>query len=343
VAAVPQLYSGLTNAQRNYYAMMLLERAYPYMPMFGPFGGAVKVSIPEHMGTTAEWRAYGGTNVSTTGAGLALALTALTEGAAPAQTQIVVEKVTQAVAQYGAWVALSDLMVHQGIDPIWTEAYELLGEQAGQTLHTKLISALSGGGSAVVQYASTATIRGTGAGGIAAGMTMNGAEVREAVRTLARAKAPRFPDGYYHGLIHVDAAYDLKNDADWKNMNVYQGGNADAGNSMTKGTIGALHGVLFEESTDAPYFANGGLGGTVNVYGTLIFGPRWFGIVDLAAQKTPSINADKGTGMKVTGVPVETATKDDPLGQFGVAGWKCGFAALPLSPWKAVRIESAAS
>jgi N4-gp56 family major capsid protein len=231
-------------------------------------------------------------------------------------------------------------MVHQGIDPIWAEAYELLGEQAGQTLHTKLISALSGGGTAVIQYAGTTpTTRAT----ITAAEKMTGGEIREAVRTLAKAKAPRFPDGFYHGLISVDAAYDLKNDADWKNMNIYNGGNADGGNSIVKGEIGSLHGVKFIESTDAPFFAIGTGGAVVPVFGTLIFAPRWFGIVDLAAQKIPNLNDRTGKGIQVTGVPVETETKDDPLGQFGVAGWKTSFAAVPLAPWRAVRIESSAS
>jgi N4-gp56 family major capsid protein len=92
-----------------------------------------------------EWRVYGGSAVATTGAGLALATTALTEGVPPTESQITVAKVTKAVQQFGAFVKLSDLLVHQGIDPIWAEAFAMLGEQAGQTLHTLLMNDLAGG------------------------------------------------------------------------------------------------------------------------------------------------------------------------------------------------------
>jgi N4-gp56 family major capsid protein len=152
--AAPQTYTGMSAAQRTAYSMMLIERAYPYMPMFGAFGGGQKSSIAAHQGTTMEWRTYGGATVATTGAGLSLATTALTEGVPPAESAITAAKLTKAVAQHGAWVKLSDLLVHQGIDPIWSEAYELLGEQAGQTLHTLLINDLAAGTN--VQYAGAA-------------------------------------------------------------------------------------------------------------------------------------------------------------------------------------------
>lgn len=316
--------------------MALLQRAYPYTLMFGAFGGGQKASIPKRNGTTMEWRIYGGSAVGTTGAGLALATTALTEGVAPAETAITAAKVTKAIGQYGAWVKLSDLLVHQGIDPIWTEAYELLGEQAGQTLHTLLINDLAGGTN--VQFASTAVSRVT----VTAAMVLNGAEIREAVRTLRRAKVPTFPDGYYHGLGHTDQAFDLQNDPDWKNMNAYNGGAASGGNSMVKGTVGALHGVLWEISTDAPFFDNAGAAG-VDVFGALIFGPRWFGTVELDAQPTPSVSDSGDSGIKVTGVPVETPTKDDPLGQFGVAGWKCTYGGKILREWVGLRLETGAT
>ncbi|HEY5420142.1 MAG TPA: N4-gp56 family major capsid protein [Marmoricola sp.] len=334
--AVPQTLAGMSAAQRNAYNMVLLQRALPYTPMFGSFGGSQKASIAKHQGTTMEWRVYGGTTVATTGAGLALATTALTEGVPPAETAITAAKVTKAVLQYGAWVKLSDLLVHQGIDPIWAEAYALLGEQAGQTLHTLLINDLAGGTN--VQYAGAATSRVT----VASTMILNGAEIREAVRTLKRAKVPRFGDGFYHGLIHPDQSYDLQNDADWKNMNVYNGGSANNGNSLVKGTIGALHGVLFEESTDAPFFAGAGATGA-NVYAALIYAPRWFGTVGLEAQPTASVTDQGDSGIRISGVPVETPTKDDALGQFGVAGWKTSYGAKILREWVGLRIETGAT
>jgi len=313
--------------------MTLLDRAYPFTPMFRD---AQKSSIPEHMGTTSEWRIYGGSTVATTGAGLALATTALTEGVPPAETAMTVAKVTKAVQQYGAYVKFSDLLVHQGIDNIWDEAFGALGEQAGQTLHTLLVNDLSGG--TAVQYASTAVSRVT----VTAAMIVNGAELREARRTLARAKVPRFPDGFWHALIHPDVVSDLMNDTDWKAMNTYQGGQALSGNSMIKGEVGSLHGFKFIESTDAPKFSGAGSGGA-DVYGTLLYGPGWYGTVDLDFQGTPTISPENQRGMRISGIPAGTQSHADPLGQYGIAGWITTYGGVILQDWRGLRLESGAT
>jgi N4-gp56 family major capsid protein len=316
--------------------MALLDRAEPMAPAFED---AQKARLPEHTGTTMEWRIYGGSTVATTGAGLSLATTALTEGVPPTESQITVAKVTKAIQQFGAFVKLSDLLVHQGIDPIWTEAFQMLGEQAGQTLHTLLMNDLAGGLS--VQYASTATNRGT----VSASMLMTSAEVREAVRNLRRAKVQPFPDGFFHGFMHPDAVFDLQGDADWKNANLYVGGAMNAGgNSMITGQIRDWQGVRWMMTTDAPYFGTVGAA-SAPVYGTLIYGPRWYGTVDLEAQGLPGVNAAnaEATGLTIRAVPVDRETKDDPLGQFGVAGWKCTYGGKILMDWRGTRIEHSAT
>jgi N4-gp56 family major capsid protein len=330
-----QTYGTLTAAQRNAYNDVLLDRAEPLAP---GFDDGAKARIPERQGTTMEWRVYGGSAVATTGAGLALATTALTEGVPPTESQITVAKVTKAVQQFGAFVKLSDLLVHQGIDPIWAEAFAMLGEQAGQTLHTLLMNDLAGGTN--VQYAGAATTRGT----VSTAMLMSDAEVREAVRNLQRGKVMRFPDGFYHGIIHVDCAYDLMGDTNWQNSNVYVGGQTDGNNSMISGQIRDWRGVRWYQTTDAPYFGTVGAA-SAPVYGTFVYGPRWFGTVDLDAQGMPGINGAnaEARGLSIRAVPVDTETKDDPLGQFGTAGWKATYGGIVLSGWKGVRVESSAS
>jgi N4-gp56 family major capsid protein len=104
-----------------------------------------------------------------------------------------------------------------------------------------------------------------------------------------------------------------------------------------------LYGIKFMQSTDAPIFAGGG-GGGIDVYGTLFYGPGWYGIRDLAANPTATPDVDSQKGISVKGVPVNTETKDDPLGQFGVAGWKAeGFVTKILQDVRGVRVESAVS
>lgn len=330
---MPNTFGSLTNLQRTSYNKVLLARVRPYTP---GFKDARKARIPKGEGNTMEWRAIGGATVGTTGSGLALATTALIEGQPPTDTPLTVAKVTKGISQYGAYVRASDLLVHQSIDPVWAEVYALLGEQAGQTFHTLLMNDLAGGTN--VQYASSATNRGT----VGAAMLMTSAEINEAVRTLDRAKVQRWPDGLFHGLMHTDVAYDLKNDTDFKNSMVYNGGAMAGGNSMLTNEIRDWRGVRWMITTDAPSFGNVGAS-SAPVFGTLVYGPGWYGTVDLEAQPTGSVGEMGESGLRIRAVPVEQETKDDPLGQFGTAGWKGTYGGKILQEFRGVRIESSAT
>lgn len=319
-----QTYGSLSALQRTAYEKITLQRALPKLLMFKD---GLKGSVPKNSGLTVQWRAW---------AAMALATTALTEGTPPADTALSVSTVTATVLQYGAWTKASDLLAHQGIDPTWTNIYQLLGEQSGQTLHTVLVNVLAAGTN--VRYAAGRVSRVT----VAAGDNLTVAEIRKARRTLAAANASRFPDGFYHALVHPNATFDIQSDTAWLNPGQYGAGkwaNPEGGNIVT-GEIGALYGVKFFESTDAPVFAAGGAGG-IDVYGTLIYGPGWYGIRDLEAQKMPGVDPETNLGIRVTGVDVDVPTKDDALGQFGVAGWKCAFISKILQQFRGVRIEHA--
>ena len=57
----------------------------------------------------------------------------------------------------------------------------------------------------------------------------------------------------------------------------------------------------------------------------------------------PSVTDKGDSGMRITGVPVDTETKEDPLGQYGVAGWKTAYAGKILREWGGLRIEHGAT
>lgn len=290
------------------------------------FKDAQKGNIPANQGLVMQWRAW---------AALPLATTPLTEGSPPSDSALSISTVSATIAQYGAWVKASDLLVHQGIDPVWAQIYDLLGENAGESIHTKLVSVLAAG--TVVRYVSQ-----TSRTAVTAANIMTVVELRKGMRTLAAANAKRFPDNTYHCLIHPNVAYDVMTDTAWRNPGEYAGGSGFGNNSIQYGELGRLYGITFFQSTDAPLFGGGGASG-VDVYGTLIYGPGWFGTVSLEAEAMPMPNAETQKGIQVTGVPVETETKDDPLGQFGVAGWKANFVSVILQQFRACRIESAAT
>jgi N4-gp56 family major capsid protein len=307
--------------------MVLLDRLLPELVMLDQ---GLKGSIPKNMGTTAQWRFW---------ASLALATTPLTEGSPPSDSALSITTITATVQQFGAWVKPSDLFIHQSIDPAWTEISGLLGENAGMTIHTVLVNVLAAGTN--VRYASTAVSRVT----VTAAMPVTSTEIKKAVRTLRRNKVKTYPDGFYHGLIHPDQEYDILGDTDWKTVAQYGAGMAKGdGPNILKSEVGTIHDVRFMTSTDAPVYTGEGAAG-VDVYGLLIFGPAWFGVRDLAAQPMPNQAAGQPSqnSVRLYTVPVETASKDDPIAQFATAGWKTSFVAKILQQERGVRVETGAT
>ena len=165
--------------------MVLLKRFLPYVCMLGE---GRKDSIARRQGKTIEWRFMDSFPKATT---------PLTEGTPPSDTAMTWTKVTATIAQYGAWTKMSDLLIHQGIDSVWTEASEAFGENAGQTIHTVLINILAAGTN--VRYADAVANRAS----VAAANVYDAAENRRARRILAGAKVHGYSDGF-HALIHPD-------------------------------------------------------------------------------------------------------------------------------------------
>ena len=321
-----QTYTAISAQQRNFYSMVLLKRALPAIPMLGE---GRKDSIARRQGKTIEWRYLDS---------FPRATTPLTEGTPPSETAMVWSKSTATVQQYGAWTKMSDLLVHQGIDPVWTEASEAFGEQAGQTLHTVLINILAAGTN--VRYADAVANRAA----VAAANVLDVAEIRRARRILAGANVRGYSDGY-HALVHPYAMELLTADATIMSVAQYGSGGTSkrGGVDLLEGTVMQFGGFKFTESTDAPVFAGAGASG-IDVYGSLFYAPNWFGEVDLAVAPIGSANADtnKVSGIRIMAVPVDQETKDDPLGQFGTIGWKAWYTALILQQFRGVRVEHAA-
>lgn len=253
----------------------------------------------------------------------------------PSEGSLTITQVTAALAQYGAFQKVSDLLIRAGIDPAMANVMDIEGEQAGLSVHA-LTSTELGAGS-TVQYASTATSRIT----VAAGMNFTTAEVRKAVRTLEKAKVPRFPDKRYHGSVTPSQKYDLKADAatgGWLDIMRYSNPGA-----FMSGTLGEVEGVDFDVSTENPIFTAAGAAG-VDVHGALIWGPRAFGAVDLTGMTVGNLNPDTNTaGIDIMVVPANTPSKIDPLQQYGVAGWKIAYVAKTLDAARILRIETAVS
>lgn len=318
---VVQTYATLTAEQRTFYVAKTLKRLIPYLPLLKD---GMQETIGSNTGTAVQWRKWGS---------LPAATAALTEGVPPSEGSLTITQVTAALAQYGAFQKVSDLLIRAGIDPAMSNVMDIEGEQAGLSIHSLTSTELGAGSS--VQYASTATSRVT----VAAGMNFTTAEVRKAVRTLEKLKVPRFPDQRYHGSVTPSQKFDLKADAaagGWLDIMRYS-----APSVFLSGTLGEVEGVNFDVTTENPIFTAGGAAG-IDVHSALIWGPNAFGTIDLEGMTLGGLNPQSNeTGIDIMVVPSNTPSKIDPLQQYGVAGWKVAYVAKVLDSARILRIESA--
>ena len=112
--------------------------------------------------------------------------------------------------------------------------------------------------------------------------------------------------------------------------------------NLLAGEVLQFNGFKFMKSTDAPVFAGAGSSG-IDVYGTLHFGPDWFGEVDLAASPVGNANQDTNmvSGVQPVVIPMDTDDKADPLHQYGIVGWKGTYVGKILQNERGLRTEHA--
>jgi len=298
---------------QQYYDRTLLENTKPKL-VFYQYGQ--KRGLPQGSGKTIQFRKWGTFDANTT---------PLTEGQPPNGQKMEQTEVTATIKQYGDFVALSDLVQYVHLDPILNAAVTAMSDQAALTLDTLTRDAISAGTN--VLYAA-----GTSRAGLTAADVLTSKQIRQAVRSLKNARAPRFArdgssDGYYLCIVSPDTTYTLQDDPDWKFVAEYQ-----AKEKIYTGEIGKLYGVVFVETTQAPVFDGAGSGG-IDVSGSLVFGRNAYGVVDLGGV---------GKNMKTIIKPRGSAGTSDPLDQITTVGWKIeGYTSLILQPDFIVRVEHA--
>lgn len=305
--ATTQTYAGLSQEQKTFYDRTLLDRLLPTL-IYTQYGQ--KKQAPKREGDTMNFRRFNS---------LAAATTPLTEGVTPTGNTLSISSVTATVSQYGDYVQISDKIDMVGIDPVLTEAVQVLGEQAGLTVDTVVRDIVVAGTS--VQYAGGVA----GRSSVASTNLLTGTEIKKAVRTLRRNNAKEVADGAFIGIIGPDAEFDLMSDSMWVDVSKYQ--NAE---QVYKGEIGKLYGVKFIRTSNTKKFAGAGASG-IDVFATMIIAKDFYGVCDIAGSSKPE-SIVKGFG---------SAGTSDPLDQISTAGWKALFTAVRLQELAAVRIEHA--
>lgn len=191
-----------------------------------------KYSIPANNGLIVEMRKSNPYTASTTNL-------LLSEGVTPTGQTYGQTRVLATVAQYGAYVTLSDLLDLTAFDPIIDENSMLLGEQLGTTLDWVVRDAMVSEASVQRVGSRTSMLA------ITTADLLSVDEVRKAVATLKKAKARPFSDGCFVMIVDPDVVWDLQNDADWQTPNTYSGTK-----QLYTAELGMLYGVRFVGSTE---------------------------------------------------------------------------------------------
>jgi len=307
----------------QFYTRTLMDRAIPAL-LHNRF--AQVRDIPANAGTNViNFRKYGALTAQTT---------ALTEGVTPSGKQLSTTDITATVLYYGDYVTITDKVLYETYDPILTEAAEVLGEQAGDSLDQLCRAVIAAG--TTVQYASTATATNE----VSAAMTLTRAEIKEAVRTLRGNNAKPITamvdpsTGYnttpigrsFVGIISEDTLYDLDDATGWIPVEKYPNKS-----NVMEDEVGSCGNVRFIMSTNAGISPAGGVAGN-DVHYTLIFGQNAY------AQTRIS-----GHAMQNIVKPLGSAGTADPLNQRTTSGWKAAYVAKILEQGFIVRIEHGVS
>lgn len=190
--------------------------------------------LPLHNGKTVTFRRM---------TALPAITTPLVEGVTPEGQAMVETAFTAMVKPYGGHIEVTDELNFYLLNDKHQQAVTLLSDQASLSLDTVSRNAINAGLN--VQYAGSNTSRST----ITADDKLTYQDIKKAVRTLRRANAKPFADGFFHGITHTDVYFDLTNDDMWIDVAKYQ----DKGR-VDKYELGTIYKVKMFESTNAMVF-----------------------------------------------------------------------------------------
>lgn len=216
----------MSPTMKEYYDTELLENARGNL-VFNQFGE--EVPLPKGRGKKVSFRRFKTFKKATK---------PLVEGVTPAGGKLQMEEIEQTIEQYGDYVAISDRLELEAVDPIILGATEESGAQANETLDTvtrnEVISGMH------VMYAGGKNRRHL----LGAEDTITTSLINKANTHLKKMKAPK-TKGKYVAIIHPSVAEDLRETEGWVEAHKY----ADP-EKLFNGEIGELHGIRFVETTE---------------------------------------------------------------------------------------------
>lgn len=307
----------LSSEAKQFYDKTLLYRAVPNLALT-KFGQAR--NIPRNSGNQVSYRRFNQIATSTV---------ALTEAITPAPSSLNMTEITGTVQQYGNYVLISDQINLMGIDPVMTQAADVLGENAGQSVEEIIRAELLNGTSVLFPPSRTARNQ------ITSSDLLTLTLVRKGIRNLMNNDTLPFQgdrgengmNGMFMGYIHPFVFYDLFGDTTV--LNTFSYSDPDM---LYKFQMPIMGGVVWIISTKAPKFAGAG-SGSADVYGTFLFGKNAFGVVNVG-----------GSGkFQTIAKPLGSSGTEDALDQRASQGWKAFQLPKILNNNFFLRIETSAS
>lgn len=266
----------------------------------------------------------------------------LQEGVTPSPTSFRYEDVSGTLSQYGMVAEVTDVIEDTHEDPVLNDIVMMLGENIGRSQEALNYATLRGGTNVIYANGSQRTDVNT---------PVSLAKLRASARALEAQKAikitrvldgsPNYStrpvEGGWIVVGHTDLESDIRNLPGFLPVAEY-----GQRSPISPQEIGSVESFRFLLSADLGELADAGgakgsmvstTGTSADVYPMLIFGKEAWGMVPLRGQGS----------VEPTIIPVGQKTKDDPLGQRGVAGYKFWHLALILNQLWMLRLEVAAT
>lgn len=330
------IYTAIDDDTQTFYNKTLLVRALPNL-VHDKF--AQQKPIPTSSTRKQTFRRYNA---------LAINTTPLVEGVTPLGHDISKTDVTATLSQYGDFTTVSDVATWVSRDKFLTEAAEVLGEQAGQSLDAVWRDILVAGTNV---FCATDSAGATSSTRTAVAGLINTVFCDKLIRQLKQQNAKFFNKiikastgvgtvpirASFWTILHPDVEYSFDQMTGFKSTSEY-GGNQ---NIMADVEIGAYKNLRAVTTTQAKIFPSAGANVTAghkstdtvkeDVYASLVFGMNACGIVPLTGHSLENIVQPLGSG--------GTA---DPLRQRATSGWKAMTTAVILNDAFMVRGETGA-
>ena len=245
---------------------------------------------------------------------------ALTEGVDPDSATGDTDEISASLTQQGGTVKLSDIYLDTAIGGTFEATLKRLAYQAKDRIDDVIGAVAYTNNAATEQFVGGAADENSIPQSSTSRLTVT--EIRKAVRQLEQFYAPRWPDGFYRGVLQAVTKYDIQGDSTWQDFVKYR----DTRKLDIKGEVGEIFGVRFLLSENVPTHDNSG-SAAANLYGTLVTSPDYIGISELYD----------------TELIIKNPHPSSDLNLYATAGWKAMFATKVLSVSGAVQIYVAAS